>query len=368
MQSPRLDTDRVPGTEGLREVGRPPRSRRLSVAVAAILSLLTFLGVQVAGQQVAGADTIIGSGFSFPWGVAVDSSGNVYVADTNNSRVEEVTPGGVQTTIGSGFNKETGVAVDSSGNVYLADTDNNRIEEVTPGGVQTTIGSFSAIWGVAVDSARNLYLTTGSQVVKITPGGVQTTIASGLDGPTGVAVDAFGNVYGANSNNGQVVKITPGGVQTTIGSGFNGSWDVAVDSSGNVFVADLFNNRVEEVTPGGVQATIGSGFKQPGGVAVDSSGNVYVADTGNSRIVEVPPTPSIASFSPASGPVGTVVTLRGVNFLGATKVTVNGVTATIKADTATKIKITVPAGATTGKIKVFTPLGKAKTANVFTVT
>jgi len=80
------------------------------------------------------------------------------------------------------------------------------------------------------------------------------------------------------------------------------------------------------------------------------------------------PSPTISSFIPTSGPVGTVVIIRGTNLAGATKVTVNGVTATINVDTATKIKITVPIGATTGKIKVFTPLGKSKTATVFTVT
>jgi hypothetical protein len=126
-------------------------------------------------------------------------------------------------------------------------------------------------------------------------------------------------------------------------------------------------NQVEEVTPGGVQTTAASGFNLPEGVAVDASGNVYVADTYNNRVV-VGPAPSITSFSPTSGPVGTVVTIKGTNLFGANKVKVNGVTATITKDTATKIKIKLSAGATTGKIKVTTPLGKAKTATVFTVT
>ena len=103
-------------------------------------------------------------------------------------------------------------------------------------------------------------------------------------------------------------------------------------------------------------------------MAVDASGNVYVADTFNSQIVEIGSAPSITSFSPASGPVGTVVTIFGTGFLGASKVKVNGVTATITKDTATKIKIMVPAGATTGNIKVVTRVGIVKTATVFTVT
>ena len=78
--------------------------------------------------------------------------------------------------------------------------------------------------------------------------------------------------------------------------------------------------------------------------------------------------PTITGVSPTSGPVGTLVTIKGSDLDGATKVTVNGVSATATKDTATKVKITVPVGATTGKIKVFTPLGKATTATAFTVT
>jgi hypothetical protein len=88
----------------------------------------------------------------------------------------------------------------------------------------------------------------------------------------------------------------------------------------------------------------------------------------SSNAVTPGPPPTITSFSPTSGPVGTVVTIKGTNLSGATKVTFNGIAATITSDTATKIKVKVPAGATTGKIQVTTPDGKVKSASNFTVT
>jgi sugar lactone lactonase YvrE len=156
--------------------------------------------------------------------------------------------------------------------------------------------------------------------------------------------------------------------QVTIGSSFDLPYGVAVDHSGNVYVAILGHGRVEEVTPEGVQTTIGSGFAAPEGVAVDLSGNVYVADALAGRVFEVGLPPSITGFSPTSGPVGTVVTIKGSNLFAASEVTVNRVSATITKDAATEIKIKVPDGSTSGKIKVLIGLGTARTITAFTVT
>ncbi|MGA2867488.1 MAG: NHL repeat-containing protein [Verrucomicrobiota bacterium] len=327
----------------------------------------------LAGPPEAGPGAIDGTAsaarFYAANGVAVDSAGNVYVADTGNSTVRKVTPGGAVTTLaglagnsgsadGTGsaarFSGPTGVAVDSLGNVYVADTGNSRIRKLTPGGVVTTLAGlagtqghadgtasaarFSHPEGVAVDGEGNVYVADcyNHTIRKVTPGGVATTLAglagsqgsadgtgsaAGFNYPGGVAVDSAGNVYVADTGNSTVRKVTPAGVVTTLAgqAGSYGSADgtgsaarfdspcgVAVDSAGNVFVADAWNHTIRKVTPGGVVTTLaglagspgsadgtgraarfGSADRGPSGVAVDSAGNMYVADQGNCTIRKV---------------------------------------------------------------------------------
>lgn len=245
--------------------------------------------------------------FSYPFGVAVDSSGNVYVADTNNDLIREITSGGIVTTFAgsagvtgstnatgtaASFNQPVGIAVDSSGNVYVGDSHSFLIRKVTSGGVVTTLA------GSGSSGSAN---ATGT--------------AASFDNPFGVAVDSSGNVYVADNWNNLIRKITPGGVVTTLaGSGSPGSANrtgtaasfktpngIAVDSSGNVYVADFGNNLIREITSGGVVTTLaGSGslgsanatgtaasFNGPAGIAVDASGHVYVGDSGNDLVREI---------------------------------------------------------------------------------
>jgi sugar lactone lactonase YvrE len=321
--------------------------------------------------------------FRAPRGAAADSAGNVYVADAGNHTIRKVTPGGVVTTLaglagshdsadGTGsaarFDYPYGVAVDSSGNVYVADTYNHTIRKVTPGGVVTTLaglaGSYGSAdgtgsaarfknpYGVAVDSAGNVYVadTDNCTIRKVTPGGVVTTLA-GLgesygfaDGtgsaarfysPFGVAVGSVGNVYVADSRNHTIRKVTPGGVVTTLaglatspGSAdgkssaarFYRPMGVAVASAGTVYVVDTSNSTIRKVTPGGVVTTLaglagnrgsadGTGsdarFFCPWGVAVDSAGNVYVADSLNHTIRKVTPSGVVTTLAGAAGPEAT---------------------------------------------------------------
>jgi hypothetical protein len=304
--------------------------------------------------------------FYNPNGVAVDTAGNVLVADTNNETIRKVTPAGVVTTLaglaawgsadGTGsaarFQGPEGVAVDTAGSVYVADYSNSTIRKITPTGVVTTMAGlarnpgsddgtgsaakFCLPEGVAVDSLGNVYVadTYNYTIRKITPAGLVTTLA-GLPGsygsadgtgstarfynPASVAVDSTGNVYVADEENSTIRKITPAGVVTTLaglagssgsadGTGsaarFFGPYGVAVDAAGCVYVADRYNNTIRKITLTGVVTTLagsatiqgsadGTGsaarFSGPTGVAVDAAGNVYVTDSRNCTIRKITP-------------------------------------------------------------------------------
>ena len=248
--------------------------------------------------------TVVGSGFNHPNGVAVDAAGDVFVADTLNNAVKEVLPDGTIKTIGSGFNSPYGVAVDGSGDVFVADTGNNAVKEVLPNGTINTIGSgFSSPFDVAVDAAGDVFVSdTGHNAVKeVLPNGTILTIGSGFSSPRGVAVDAAGDVFVADTGNNAVKEVLPNGTINTIGSGFNSPYGVSVDAAGDVFVADTINLAVKEVLPGGTILTLGSGFNNPTAVVSDGAGDLFIADSGNSRVVKLAPPTLAATPSSLSG-------------------------------------------------------------------
>ncbi len=280
---------------------------------------LSLLGV-LAGAA-AEAQTILplgGAAFESPEGIAVDATGNVYVADTFHSAVKQIQAyGGYRTVtaLGSGFDAPPGVAVDSAGNVYVADAGNNAVEQILAAGGYTTVNTlggtfnFNGPFGVAVDSAGNVFVAdTGNSAVEeiLAAGGytVVKTIGSGFSYPTGVAVDAADNVYVADNANNAVKQVLAAGGYTTVntlGSGFNTPYGVAVDAAGNVFVADTGNNAIKEIASGGAVTTVAGGFEFPYGVAVDGSGNVFLSDTGKSVVKEIlAPTPLVASVLPGA--------------------------------------------------------------------
>ncbi len=289
--------------------------------------------------------------FAYPHGVAVDGSGHIYIADTNNNAIREMTTAGVVTTVaGDGgvppgsadgvggaatFNGPEGVAVDSNGNLYIADTGNNTVRKISPGGSVTTLAGeagvggssdgtgsaahFNAPQGIAVDTAGNVYVadTNNDTIRKITAGGTVTTLA-GVAGQTGsgngaggsarfnrpcaVAVDTSGNVYVADFSNATIRKIDLSNTVTTLagyagnegftdGTGylarFNQPYALTVDGSGYVYVADTYNRAIREVTPSGSVTTLNGTqcrFYYPQGIAVDGSGNLFVADGDNQAI------------------------------------------------------------------------------------
>jgi streptogramin lyase len=282
-----------------------------------LLPILIGCGTHPAAAQ---AIVTLGGGFESPEGVAVDSSGNVFVGDTFHNAVKEILASGGYVTVnalGSGFSGPPGVAVDGSGNVFVADTGNNAVEEIVAAGGYVTVDAvggdgFDSPFGVAVDASGNIFVadTFNSAVKEILAAGGYTTVntlGSGFNYPTGVAVDANGNVFVADNSNNAVKEILASGGYTnvvTLGSGFGAPFSVAVDGSGNVFVADSGNNAIKEILAAGGYTTVntlGSGFEFPYGVAVDGVGNVFVADTGHNAVKEIlAPVPLVASVLPGS--------------------------------------------------------------------
>jgi len=267
------------------------------LAAAGVCSLLLLGGsVHAYAQSVsfAGTQTPIGSGVIYPYGVAVDRVGDVFIADRANNRVVEVPAGGgPQTTVpATGLNYPEGLAVDAAGDIFIADQNNNRVVKVPAGGgTQTTLGSgLNTPTGVAVDSAGNVYIADNgnNRVVEVPAGGgPQTTVGSGLSFAIGVAVDGAGDVFIADTYNNRVVEVPASGPQTTVGSGLIAPTGVAVDGAGNVFIAEQGSSIVEVPAGGGPQITVGSGLSSPNGVAVDGAGDVYVTVNGSSPVVEI---------------------------------------------------------------------------------
>jgi len=272
----------------------------------------TGLGPQV--NFLPGTESTIANasgGLVSPNAVAIDGSGNVYIADTGTSFVWEDSPsaGGfnLNTISSSSLNQATAVTVDGNGNVYIADTGNNRVIEETPiasGGTNETIVASAANNGIvsptglAVDGSGNVYFFSSGTLYEESPSAgsyTQTTIpTSGLANPVGIAVDGNGNLYIADSVNNQVYEETLSAgsyTQSTIpSSGLNSPGGVAVDGNGNLFIADTANNRVleEKLSAGSyIQSIVStSTLNSPLGVALDGSGNVYVVDGGNVRVLK----------------------------------------------------------------------------------
>ena len=313
--------------------------------------------------------------FWLPNSVAVDLATNLYVADTASHTIRKISPDGMVSTLAglSGshgmtdgvagqarFSAPFGLAVDATGTVYVADTANDTIRKITPTGEVSTFAGlpgqagaangfgdharFRNPWGVAVDGAGNVIVAdmSNNTIRKITPTGQVSTLAgqAGVPGqadgagsqarfnaPYGVATDHDGNVYVADGGNHAIRKITPNGIVSTLAglSGYAGSddgvgddarfWDpqgLAVDGSGIIYVADTGNHAIrkitlagEVITLAGLAGTSGTNdavglaarYNSPGGIAVDGAGNLYVADTGNHtvrKMVFAPPTPPVA--------------------------------------------------------------------------
>lgn len=310
-----------------------PRSRRAAPALVFLLLLATARMTHASASMlfqgvVQTLNTSNVSALSSPSGIVVDSSGNVYIADTGNSRIVEVSAQGAASALNiSGLSpalsSPNGIAIDGAGNLYIADTGNNRIVEATSAGVGSVVSmgsiTLTAPRGVAVDRSGNLFVadTGANRIVKVPSGGVAAAITvtgltspSTLNTPIGLGVDVSGNLYIADSVNNRIVKVAAGstaGTAITIIDGVTLSTPSAVvaDRIGNLYIADTAHNRIAEVDTsnnGGVVLSFGSlTLNAPLAVAVNPMGEVYIADTNNNRglLVAQEVDPSISSGSPS---------------------------------------------------------------------
>jgi sugar lactone lactonase YvrE len=282
---------------------------------------------------------------SNPIGVAIDGSGNLYIADYGLSYIVKVPAGcaavSCEQAVGSGFSASKGIAVDGSGNVYvIMGGASGSMEEIpwnagnSSFGAPVTLASglnlnlgFPA--GVAVDGAGNVYFTDSgsSRVLKLpwngSGHGTQTTVFTGTVGsyPTGIAVDGSGNIYISDAPaTHSLTKVAPNGVQTTLVSTSATPYSVAVDGSGNVYYSDGYTQAVIMLPWTGTafagSVKLGSGLTIPYGLTVDGSGNVYVVNDGTTSVVELalnlPPGLIFAATNVGSTSSSQTVTLENI--------------------------------------------------------
>jgi|GEM_PF-1345169 len=304
-------------------------------------SLNTVNKVTAAGlvTTVAGssgtAGTADGSGtaarFNKPSGIISTSDGTLSVADTSNATIRRIASDGTTTTLagsitlrgnadGSGsaatFSSPIGITRDATGSLYVADAMNHTIRKITSSGTVSTLAGGAAVSG-SIDGAGT---------------------AARFNYPTGAVIDSSGNVYVADTTNNTLRKISPNGVTTTLAglAGVSGSNDgtgpdalfnrpggLAADASGNLYLADTGNSMVRKISPDGTVVTLaglsgiaglkdGTGsnafFNQPLAVALDTAGNVYVADTGNAAIRKITAAGAVTTMTlsvPAPAPTPT---------------------------------------------------------------
>ncbi len=201
------------------------------------------MALSISPQLVSTISTAVG-GLLFPSGVATDSAGDVFIADTYHNRILEFSTAGVLSTVAVGANLlyPSAVAVDSSGDIFIADTWHNRVLEVSASGVTTTVASGLLLpGGLAVDNSGDLFIadTWHERVLEVTLAtGATTTVASGLLLPTGLAADSSGDLFIADTYHNRVIEATLAtGATTTVFSG-NYPTGLAVDSSGDLFIAE----------------------------------------------------------------------------------------------------------------------------------
>jgi len=238
---------------------------------------------------------------------------NLFLSDGQNNAVYEINGNGnvIKTFSSPLFSNPEGLAVDQSGNLYVAEDGAGSISKITPSGtVSTFVSNIDHPCGLAFDSNGNLYCCDDSLplILKISPQGVPSTFASNFySGPTsscGLAIDSNGNVYDADYQNGNIYKFTSTGAMSTFASGLNSPTGLALDDSGNLYVGSYFGDTITEITSGGKSSSILASGISGGvfGLAFDSQQDLYAADHyGTNSIVKIPPGGNASPFTSSLG-------------------------------------------------------------------
>ena len=300
-----------------------------------LLASALLVAASLLAPVAADAQAVIqlGSGFALPAAVAVDSSGNVFVADASRNEVMEIPAGGgppVQIGADEGnFNQPQGLAVDAAGNVYVADTDNGAIKKITAADGYFTVktlvpnGTLSNPFGLAVDADGNIFVAnvvSPSAVLEVLAADNYATIVSlgsGFQAPVGIALDPAGNVFVSDPpdpDNAVKEIVASSGYQSVKGltSGGVAVGQLAIDAQGNLYTGLPAFGLVIKITPeGGTPQQGGSfNFGDVFGIAVDQHGNIYAADEDASHIFEIEAaTTTTLGVSPSPGALGATVTL-----------------------------------------------------------
>ena len=307
------------------------------IAASTIDIITTVAGTLGVGGYSPNGTLATSANLNYPSNILVDGSGNIYIADTDNFVIREVTAGNIQTVIGNNFlaysgdggtalnaqlNYPGGVVVDASGDIFIADSDSSVIREVLASGDIQTVAGNGTICVVPTATCGDAGLATSAQ----------------LNNPYGLFLDASGNIFIADTENNRIrvvntgaasvtiatIAIAPGEIATVAGTGTQGyagdgaaaisaelfsPFGVFVDSTGNIFIADTDNHRIREVaaSTGIISTVAGTGtqcspssaacgdggaaisaqLSDPDGIFVDSSENLYIADTGDNRIRQI---------------------------------------------------------------------------------
>jgi trimeric autotransporter adhesin len=314
-----------------------------------------------------------------PSGIAVDSSGNWYIADTANNRIRLVTPEGVISTLaGTGdpaqLNGPRAIAIDSSNNLYIADTGNNAVRILPPGGTMTALDTqLNNPVSVAVGAQGSIYIADSgnNRVVQVSAAGTASTFAT-IDSPLAVAVDASGNVVVADAS--QIWSVASNGTPSSLITGLTSPGGMAFASDGSLVITDTGANVIRQLSTSGVltvfAGTGSAGFSgdggparasqlnAPAGVALGANGTILIADSLNNRIRALTPSASAAetttialvnAASLATGPIapGEIITIFGAGFDTAnTQLLFDGQPATLFYTSATQINALAPVSLT----------------------
>ncbi len=304
-----------------------PRLPDLSTGIEKKKSAAEEAAESLREKNSATVSTLAAANFLLPAGVATDAEGDLYVADYGNHIIRRITVSGTVTTFAgevgqigtvdgarttARFNYPLGLAVDLAENIYISDSENQTIRKISASGIVTTLAGSPGQVG------------TGDGV----------GISARFNMPAGIATDAAGNIYVADSGNATIRKITPSGTVTTLAgaAGQTGATDgpgaaarfghpsgIATDAQGNLYVADSHNRTVRKITPSGAVTTLagasgqtgaddGTGqlarFQSPDGIATDTAGNIYVVDSGNATIRKITAAGTVTTLAGVAGKKG----------------------------------------------------------------